>query len=72
MAQLVERQSPSALRACKQLINQGRSTHRDAALPLERSLFLALFDDANQREGVAAFLEKRAPRWRYDQSKPKE
>ena len=72
MAQLVERQSPSALRACKQLINQGRSTHGDAALPLERSLFLALFDDASQREGVAAFLEKRAPRWRYDQSKPKE
>ncbi|MBF4801036.1 MULTISPECIES: enoyl-CoA hydratase [Aeromonas] len=70
MAQLVERQSPSALRACKQLINQGRSSHRDAALPLERSLFLTLFDDANQREGVTAFLEKRAPRWHYDQSKP--
>jgi len=68
MAQRVERQSPSALRACKRLINQGRSGHRDAALPLERSLFLALFDDANQREGVAAFLEKRAPRWRYDKS----
>ena len=66
MAQLVERQSPSALRACKTLINQGRSTHRDAALPRERSLFLELFADPNQREGVAAFLEKRAPRWRYD------
>jgi enoyl-CoA hydratase/carnithine racemase len=49
MAQRVERQSPSALRACKRLINQGRSGHRDAALPLERSLFLALFDDANQK-----------------------
>ena len=46
--------------------NQGRSGHRDAALPLERSLFLALFDDANQREGVVAFLEKRAPCWHYD------
>ena len=66
MAQLVERQSPSALRACKTLINQGRSTHRDAALPRERSLFLELFEDANQREGVAAFLEKRAPHWHYD------
>ena len=39
---------------------------RDAALPTERSLFLALFDDANQREGVVAFLEKRAPCWHYD------
>ncbi len=66
MARLVERQSPSALRACKTLINQGRSGHRDAALPRERSLFLELFEDANQREGVAAFLEKRAPHWHYD------
>ncbi|MGL6646178.1 enoyl-CoA hydratase [Aeromonas caviae] len=71
MAQLVERQSPSALRACNS--SSIRAKHpQDAALPLERSLFLALFDDANQREGVAAFLEKRAPRWRYDQSRPKE
>ena len=65
MAHLVERQSPSALRACKTLINQGRSGPRNAALPLERSLFLDLFRDANQREGVAAFLEKRLPRWQY-------
>ncbi|PTT49129.1 enoyl-CoA hydratase [Aeromonas sp. HMWF016] len=65
MAHLVERQSPSALRACKMLINQGRCGPRDAALPLERSLFLELFSDANQREGVAAFLEKRAPHWQY-------
>src|SRR5690606_32429375 len=68
MAQLVERQSPSARRACETLINQGRSGPRDAALPLERSLFLELFADANQREGVAAFLEKRPPRWQYEKS----
>ncbi|MBW3805290.1 enoyl-CoA hydratase [Aeromonas jandaei] len=66
MAHLVEHQSPSALRACKTLINQGRSGPSDAALPLERSLFLELFNDANQREGVAAFLEKRAPHWQYE------
>ncbi|MGL4479433.1 MAG: enoyl-CoA hydratase, partial [Aeromonas veronii] len=29
------------------------------------ALFLDLFSDANQREGVAAFLEKRLPRWQY-------
>lgn len=65
MAELVARQSPTALRACKRLINQGRSGTRDAALPLERALFLELFDDANQREGVTAFLEKRSPHWQY-------
>ncbi|MGL6051136.1 MAG: enoyl-CoA hydratase, partial [Aeromonas salmonicida] len=29
---------------------------------------LELFADANQREGVAAFLEKRPPRWQYEKS----
>ena len=65
MAAHAERQSPAALRACKQLINEGRRRPRDEALPMERTLFLRLFEDPNQREGVAAFLEKRAPRWRY-------
>ena len=32
---------------------------------MEREAFLALFDDPNQQEGVQAFLEKRAPEWRY-------
>ncbi|MEN9585502.1 MAG: hypothetical protein RLZZ616_2508 [Pseudomonadota bacterium] len=68
MAQLVERQSPSALHACKRLINQGRCGPRDGALPLERHMFLKLFEDANQREGVAAFLEKRPPCWQYEVS----
>lgn len=65
LAQLAECQSPTALRACKHLINQGRVGPRDAALPLERTLFLELFGDGNQREGVAAFLEKRPARWHY-------
>lgn len=65
MASHAERQSPTALRACKRLINEGRRRPRDQALPMERTLFLDLFQDPNQQEGVAAFLEKRAPRWHY-------
>ena len=33
------------------------------ALPVERAEFVKLFDTADQREGVAAFLEKRKPQW---------
>ncbi|MCH1923354.1 enoyl-CoA hydratase [Shewanella sp. C32] len=63
MAQMVERQSPGSVRACKQLIQAGRTMPRSQALPLERELFVALFDSADQREGVSAFLEKRPAQW---------
>lgn len=61
LAAKVAEQSPSAVSACKKLIQQGRSGSISAALPLERELFVGLFDTKDQVEGVAAFLEKRAP-----------
>lgn len=63
LAAKVAEQSPSAVSACKKLIQQGRSGNISAALPLERELFVGLFDTKDQVEGVAAFLEKRAPQW---------
>ncbi len=63
LAAKVAEQSPSAVSACKKLIQQGRSGSISAALPLERELFVGLFDTKDQVEGVAAFLEKRAPQW---------
>ena len=57
------RQSPDALRACKRLIQMGRQAFSRDALPLERQLFIELFDGKNQQEGVRAFLEKREPEW---------
>ena len=42
---------------------------RTAALAVERERFVDLFDGADQREGVNAFLEKRAPKWQGAQSK---
>ncbi|MDP8908640.1 MAG: enoyl-CoA hydratase [Chloroflexota bacterium] len=64
LAQMVARQSPSAVRACKRLIHGARSGSPMQALAAEREAFVELFATDDQREGVAAFLGKRAPRWR--------
>lgn len=63
MADKVAEQSPPAVTACKQLIQQGRSGTINQALPLERELFVGLFDTKDQVEGVQAFLEKRKANW---------
>ncbi|MFC0048404.1 enoyl-CoA hydratase [Rheinheimera tilapiae] len=63
LADKVAEQSPSAVTACKTLIQQGRTVTINAALPLERELFVGLFDTKDQVEGVSAFLQKRAPNW---------
>jgi len=63
LADKVAEQSPSAVTACKKLIQQGRHGHINAALPLERELFVGLFDTKDQVEGVSAFLQKRPPHW---------
>ncbi len=64
MAEAVCRQSPSAVTACKRLIQGARSGHPLPTLVNEREEFVALFDLQDQREGVNAFIEKRAPIWR--------
>jgi enoyl-CoA hydratase/carnithine racemase len=63
LAKQVEEQSPSSVAACKSLIQQTRSGTISAALPLERELFVRLFDTQDQKEGVNAFLEKRKANW---------
>lgn len=63
-AEQVARQSPSAVRACKQLIQGARRAAPQGQLSAEREAFVALFDTEDQREGVGAFLAKRAPQWR--------
>lgn len=64
IAQRVTKQSPDSVRASKQLIHAARNgVSRGAALALEREAFVELFNGANQREGVNAFLEKRPAKW---------
>lgn len=64
MAQKVAQQSPSSIGVCKQLIMAARNNPMKQALPLERELFVDLFSTQDQKEGVNAFLEKRAPEWK--------
>jgi enoyl-CoA hydratase/carnithine racemase len=64
LAAQAARQSPQALAACKKLIQAGRHVPIGANLAQEREAFVRLFDGEDQREGVAAFLEKRPPQWK--------
>ena len=63
LAVKVNDQSPSAVTACKKLIQCGRDGDIRSALPYEREQFVALFDTKDQKEGVNAFLEKRKAEW---------
>ena len=64
LAVKVANQSPSSVAVCKQLIQAGRHMPRTHALPLERELFVGLFDTQDQVEGVNAFLDKRSANWK--------
>lgn len=64
LAQRATTVSPRAAAYSKQLVHLAREgIPRQAALALERERFVDLFDGADQREGVNAFLEKRIPQW---------
>jgi enoyl-CoA hydratase/carnithine racemase len=64
LAERVSAQSPDSVQACKGLIHAARQgVPRAAALSQERERFIELFNRANQREGVNAFLEKRKATW---------
>ncbi len=59
------KQSPASVAASKKLVQATRWQPHASALVAEREAFVDLFDGTDQREGVAAFLEKRAPHWTH-------
>jgi enoyl-CoA hydratase/carnithine racemase len=63
LAAQVARNSPRAVRLSKELIQAGRNQPINSVLPRERELFGDLFDFEDTREGVAAFFDRRPPRW---------
>ena len=63
LAEMVGRQSPPAVAACKGLIQKARAGDIQSAYEGERGAFVDLFDTQDQKEGVQAFLDKRSPEW---------
>ena len=59
LAQMILKNAPLAIQAAKQSINKGYDLSADDAIALENKLFGSCFATADQKEGMAAFLEKR-------------
>ena len=60
-AQRIARQSPLAVLMNKELVNSAYETTLATGLAIERRLFHSLFAFEDQKEGMAAFAEKRKP-----------
>lgn len=59
MANTIAKNAPIAVRACKKAINDGLQVDIDQAIVIEEKLFGGCFETDDQKEGMAAFLEKR-------------
>ncbi len=56
---------PLAAAQIKEAVVNGEDAPLETALRLERKAFQLLFDTADKREGIAAFLEKRKPSFKW-------
>jgi enoyl-CoA hydratase len=59
LAGKIAKNAPIAVRACKKAINEGLDVDMDKAIVIEEKLFGSCFESEDQKEGMAAFLEKR-------------
>jgi enoyl-CoA hydratase/carnithine racemase len=61
LAQSIAAHSPVALKLIKDAVRNALESPMAAGLRAERELFITAFASDDRSEGVAAFLEKRAP-----------
>lgn len=59
MAGSIAKNAPIAVRGCKKAINDGLDADMDEAIVIEEKIFGDCFESCDQKEGMAAFLEKR-------------
>jgi len=64
VASVIASMSPVAVAAAKRAVLRAHELPLEAGLELERRDFYLLFGSEDQREGMAAFREKRAPAWK--------
>ncbi|PZN12582.1 MAG: enoyl-CoA hydratase [Bacillota bacterium] len=64
LAHEIAKMPPIAVQMAKAAVLQAYETPLAAGLEYERRLFYSLFATEDQKEGMRAFLEKRAPQWR--------
>ncbi|RME83888.1 MAG: enoyl-CoA hydratase [Caldilineae bacterium] len=64
LAAKVAAQAPLAARFAKEAVNMAFETSLSQGLHFERRLFQMLFATEDQKEGMAAFVEKRKPTWK--------
>lgn len=63
-ARKIAAKSRLAIRAAKESVNRAYETNMTEGILFERRNFQALFSTHDQKEGMAAFLEKREPQFR--------
>jgi enoyl-CoA hydratase len=59
----IANQAPIAARIGKEAINMAFETSLASGIAHERKLFYLLFATQDQKEGMAAFKDKREPKW---------
>ena len=62
-AETIAGMAPLAAIANKEMVNAAFETTLSQGINFERRLFHGLFGTADQKEGMAAFVEKRAGNW---------
>ena len=66
IAERIATLSPMAVAFAKQAVNRAFETTLAEGVRHERALFMSLFGTPDQREGMAAFAEKRKPAFRLE------
>lgn len=64
VAETIAGKAPVAVRIAKEAINRAYEGSLSEGVGFERRLFSLLFATEDQKEGMAAFVEKRAPQWK--------
>lgn len=64
LAEQISERAPLAVQAAKRMIDQSFELPLDEGICAEHETFCSLFATHDQKEGMAAFLEKRKPVWK--------